>query len=295
MAKTYVDKIILVVGATGMLGEPVARQLAADGYSVRVLTTNPAKAKQKFDKPFEIIQGDVEKPATLESALAGCYGVHINLNGGPTPESYDRIEHKGTAAVAFAAIKFGIERITYISGASVRRENRHFYGTDAKFQAEAAIQDCGLAYTIFRPSWFMESLPLFVRNGRASTIGKQPHPVHWVAAADYARMVSKAYQTPAAEDKILYVYGPQAIPILEALKTYCAIAQPDVKVSSTPVWLVKLMATITGNALLKDVANLMAYYENIVEDSDPSEANQLLGAPSTTLQQWSKAQVAGSG
>jgi len=281
---------ILVVGATGMLGEPVARQLAADGYTVRVLTRNADKAKEKFGEQFEIFEGDVEQPDSLDAALMGCYGVHISLSGGPTPESYDRIENKGTAAVAFAAIKFGIERITYLSGASVRQENRHFYGTNAKFQAETAIQDCGLAYTIFRPSWFMESLPLFVRNGRASIIGKQPHPVHWVAAADYARMVSKAYQTPEAEDKTLYIYGPEAIPMPDALKTYCAIAQPDVKVSSTPVWLVKLMATVTGNALLKDVANMMAYFENFVEDSDPGEANQLLGAPTTTLQQWSETQ-----
>jgi hypothetical protein len=60
-----------------------------------------------------------------------------------------------------------------------------------------------------------------------------------------------------------------------------------------PVWLVKLMATVTGNAQLKDVANLMAYFEDFAEDCDPTEANQLLGAPTTTLQQWSEPQVAG--
>ena len=280
---------ILVVGATGMLGEPVARQLAADGYTVRVLTRNPEKAKEKFGEHFEIFEGDVEQPDSLDAALMGCYGVHINLNGGPTPESYDRIEHKGTAAVAFAAMKFGVERLTYLSGTSVRQENRHFYGTNAKFQAESAIKDCGVPYTIFRASWFMESLPLFVRDGRASVIGKQPHPVHWVAAADYARMVSKAYQTPEAEDKTLYIYGSEAIPMPDALKTYCAVVHPDLQVSSVPVWVIKLMATVTRNARLKDVANLMAYYENFVEDCDPTEANQLLGAPTTTLQQWSEA------
>jgi len=282
---------ILVVGATGMLGEPVARQLAADGYTVRVLTRNPAKAKAKFGEQFEIFEGDVEQPDSLDAALLGCYGVHINLNGGPTPESYDRIEHKGTAAVAFAAIKFGIERITYLSGTSVRQENRYFYGTNAKFQAESAIKDCGVPYTIFRPSWFMESLPLFVRNGRATMIGKQSASVHWVAAADYARMVSRAYQTPEAEDKTLYIYGPEVFTIPDAFTKYCAIVHAELKPSSVPIWVIKLMATFTGNAELKDVANLMAYYEKFVEDCDPTEANQLLGAPSTTLEEWSQKQT----
>jgi uncharacterized protein YbjT (DUF2867 family) len=292
------DKVILVVGATGMLGEPVARQLDADGYKVRILTRSPEKAKTKFGDSYEIVQGDVEQPDTLETALAGCYGVHINLAGGPTPESYNRIEHRGTANVTQAASRTGVKRLTYLSGASVRQENTRFYATKAKYQAEAAIKNCGIPYTIFRASWFMESLPLFVRGNRASMIGKQPAPVHWVAATDYARMVSKAYQTPEAENKTFYVYGPEAIPMLDALKTYCAIAHPEVKVSSVPVWVIKLMATFTRKAQLKDVTNLMAYFEKFTEDCDPTEANQILGAPTTTLQQWSaeqRAQVAGSG
>jgi uncharacterized protein YbjT (DUF2867 family) len=284
------NKTILVVGATGKLGEPVARRLQQDGYTVRVLTRTPAQAQAKFGDAFEVIPGDVENSATLEAALAGCYGVHINLSGGPRPEDYDRIEHRGTANVAQAAAKTGVQRVTYISGTSVRQENTWFYMTRAKFQAEEAIKNSGVPYTIFRPSWFMESLPLFVRNGRASIIGRQPAPAHWVAAADYARMVSNAYQTPAAENKTLYVYGPEAIKMLDALKAYCAIAQPDIKASSMPVWLVSLIATLTRNEELKDVTRLMAYFEKFTEDCDPTEANTLLGAPTTTLQQWCKPQ-----
>jgi uncharacterized protein YbjT (DUF2867 family) len=281
-------KTILVVGATGMLGEPVARQLYASGYTIRILSRTPDKAKIKFTDLFEVIQGDVEKPDTLKNALAGCYGVHINLSGGPRPEDYDRIEHRGTANVAQAASQAGVKRLTYLSGTSVRQENTWFYATKAKFQAEAAIRACGVPYSIFRTSWFMESLPLFVRGNRASMIGKQPSPVHWTAAADYARMVTQAYQTPAAENKTFYVYGPEAVGMTDALKTYCAVVHPEVKVSSLPVWLASLLATLTRNERLKDVTRLMAYYEKFTEDCDPTEANELLGTPTTTLQQWSE-------
>jgi uncharacterized protein YbjT (DUF2867 family) len=108
------DKVILVVGATGMLGEPVARQLDADGYKVRILTRSPEKAKTKFGDSYEIVQGDVEQPDTLETALAGCYGVHINLAGSPKPESYDHIEHQGTTNVAQAASNAGTNHSTLL-------------------------------------------------------------------------------------------------------------------------------------------------------------------------------------
>ena len=85
---------ILIVGATGMLGEPVARQLQADGHTVRLLSRNVAKAQTKFGEWFEVVYGDVAQPETIRKALAGCDGVHMNLAGGPTPEDYDRIEHR---------------------------------------------------------------------------------------------------------------------------------------------------------------------------------------------------------
>ena len=40
---------ILVVGATGMLGEPVARRLAADGHKVRVMSRNLSRAQSLFE------------------------------------------------------------------------------------------------------------------------------------------------------------------------------------------------------------------------------------------------------
>ena len=40
------DKTILVIGATGMLGEPVARCLKEDGFKVRVMTRDANKARK---------------------------------------------------------------------------------------------------------------------------------------------------------------------------------------------------------------------------------------------------------
>ena len=72
--------------------------------------------------------------------------------------------------------------------------------------AEDIIVNCGMPYTIFRPSWFMESLKFFVRGNSLSIIGKQQNPLGWVAAEDYARMVSAAYKTDDAKNKKFFIY-----------------------------------------------------------------------------------------
>ncbi len=284
------SQTILIVGATGKLGEPVARQLLKEGYTVRVLARNPEKARTKLGQAVEIVQGDVELPASLPAALEGCYGVHISLAGGPTRESYARVEFQGTANVAQAAAKQGVKRLTYLSGASVREENSWFYQIEAKFKAETALRESGVAYSIFRCSWFMESLPNLVQGKRAMLIGRQPAPLHWIAAQDFARMVAQAYRLPEAANKTLYVYGPETILMQQALETYCALVRPDAKVSQMPIWLISILAVLSRDPRLKDVAQLMAYFEHYTEANDPTEANTLLGAPTTTLQQWCQAQ-----
>ena len=63
---------ILIVGATGMLGAPVARRLIADGWRVRGLVRDPASARARFGDAIEWIAGDVTEPASLDAAFDGC-------------------------------------------------------------------------------------------------------------------------------------------------------------------------------------------------------------------------------
>jgi hypothetical protein len=40
--------------------------------------------------------------------------------------------------------------------------------------------------------------------------------------------------------------------------------------------------------MLKFASGLMGYFDKTPETGDPTEANQILGAPSTTLDDWMK-------
>lgn len=281
-------KKILIIGGTGMLGEPVARKLHQDGYDVRILSRNVDSAKEKFGETFEVVKGDIEDLQSLSNAMENCYGVHINLNGGPGPEDYDRVFNRGTLNIIDAAAKLGIQRLTMITGTSVAPENAWFYITKSKLKAEEAVIKSGIPYFIFRPSWFFESLPLFVRDGRASEVGKQKTPWRWLAVADYAQMVSKSYGLEDNLNKCLYIHGPELFTLKEALVRYCRVRHPEIKVSSVPIWLVSTIATLSGKAPMKDMVRMMAYFSKTPESGDPSEADRLLGKPLTTLDEWLK-------
>lgn len=278
---------ILVVGGTGMLGEPVARRLRAEGHHVRIFTRNPGQAQANFGADYEVVAGDVENLPSLESALKGCDGVHINLEGGLDPD----LERRGTVNTVRAAGDAGIHRITYLSGTSVRQENDWYAGTKAKHAAETAIRSSGIPYTVFQATFFFESLPKFVRGARATILGNQPHPWHWLAADDYARMLAKAYGTPEAANKTFHIFGPQPLTTRQALETFCRIARPDVKIGSLPFWMATAIATMSGDKMLKAVLPFFRYTEQVAEEGNPAEANALLGAPTTTLEQWSTQQA----
>jgi len=281
------DRTILVIGGTGMLGEPVARRLQADGYRVRILSRSPDKARARFGDPFEVVAGDVEDLASLDRALDGCHGVHINLPGFPP------LEVDGTANVARCAARAGVARLTYLSGASVCEKNAWFLLTRAKLEAEGALRAAGVPYTIFQPTWFMEALRRFVDGRWAIVFGKGPLRYHWVAASDYARMVSRAYDTPAAVNKVFPVFGPEAYTMREALTRYCAIAYPNLRVRTVPFWLTWAIAILGRQTELRAALPILRYCEKVGEEEDPAEANALLGAPPTTREDWSREQAAG--
>jgi NADH dehydrogenase len=270
---------ILVLGGTGLLGAPVARRLEADGFAVRLLARDPDKARAIFDESSEVASGDVTDVASLEAALADCEGAHISI-AGPA-------ELPAAQNVTTLAAELGLERITYISGATAFEENRWFPMTAQKLMAEQAIRACGVPYTIFCPTWPLEMLPRYARGGQPLLIGDRPLPVHWFAAGDMARMISNAYQLEAAANRKLFVHGPEAVTTVEALERYCRAFHPEVEsVPLMPIEAARAMAASTGNQMLGFFAELMAYFERVGEMGDPTEANELLGAPETTLDAW---------
>jgi NADH dehydrogenase len=273
------ERSILVLGGAGLLGKPVARRLRADGFNVRILTRSPKKASEDFNGSLDIITGDATDSKNLRAALEGCWGVHVSVAVSAELATAEK--------VAALASDLGVSRIGYVSGSTVDEANRWFPMIDQKLRAEQAVERSNLAWTVFRPTWPFETLGRFVRDGRATVIGRHRRPYHWFSADDFARMVSAAYQTDETAGKRLYIHGPEAILMHDALDRYRRTLYPEIEsVATLPTWLGKTLAFVTRNKILKSACELMAYFDKVPELGDPTEANRLLGAPTTTLDAW---------
>jgi uncharacterized protein YbjT (DUF2867 family) len=277
---------IAVIGATGVLGAPVARALLDAGYTVRVLGRNPGKAREQLGAAFEYSAADVTKPDTLAPALANCDGLHVNLRGTNSIESYHAVEAEGARQVVAAAARAGVGRLSYVSGAGDVQRARANPLIAAKLAAAEAVVSGGVPYMLLKPTHFMESLPMFVRAGRATIIGHQPHRYHYLAAADYARMVARAFGEPAAANRELTFFGPEAYTMREALEIYCRAAHPGIPIGRMPIWLFRTLATCTRNREMQFVGQLFSGFTLIGESGDPTATNALLGAPTVTLAHW---------
>ena len=287
------QQTILVIGATGTVGAPVARQLREDGYQVRLLVRDQARAAAQFGSDFEYIQGSVEERETVKQALSGCTGVHISLQAGSNPADIERVEHLGTLRVIELAAQQQLAHLTYVSGMFVGAEVGSTVLDDyAKRSVEQALQQSGISFTIFKPTYFMDTLPKQLQGKRAMILGKQPHPLHLVAASDFGRMVSRAFQAASAANKIFYIQGPEALTMEEALHLYCRILEPETQVTTIPLWVMSVVDTLFLGKKMRRTLQIMQVLQRSGEFGDPSEANRILGAPTTTLRAWCEQQRA---
>ena len=272
---------ILVIGGTGLFGIPTSHRLKEDGFDVRVMTRDAAKAKKLFNSSFEIFEGDASNKIKLEDAMKDCHGVVISVTG-----PGDKAAAMNVSALAK---DMGIKQIVYISGATVNDKNKWFPMIKDKLDAEKVIRKCGVPYTILRPTWPMEQLPRFVQKGKVTIIGEQPAPIHWFAVIDLARMISTAFKKKAAQNRVLYVHGPEAHTMKEAMQIYCKTFHPEIKeISVLPIWMAKALKLIIRKDMFHFIVNLMAYFDKAGEAGNPKEANEILDAPTITLEMWMK-------
>jgi dihydroflavonol-4-reductase len=111
---------ILVTGATGKVGNAVARALHARGDEVVVLARDPAKARGLLpDGGLTVARGDVTEPDSVRAAVEGC---ELVFNAMGVPEQwvrdegvFERVNARGAETVVRAARDAGVRRVVHTS------------------------------------------------------------------------------------------------------------------------------------------------------------------------------------
>jgi len=112
--------MILVTGATGFLGNHVARALAARGESLRLLVRASSRLDTLEGIPgYETCVGDLKDKASLERAVKGCTMLfHVAADyrfDVADPQEMYRSNVEGSKALLEAAGQAGVARIVYTS------------------------------------------------------------------------------------------------------------------------------------------------------------------------------------
>src|SRR3954452_16557713 len=129
----------LVTGATGKIGNAVARQLVERGEDVVAVIRDPAKARDLLPSAVELARGDVNDPPSLRSAAEGIDGA-FNCMGlfeqwFPDPGIFDRINGQGARNVIAAAREAGAKRTVHTSTFDV------FHAPQGGTVSEAEVAD----------------------------------------------------------------------------------------------------------------------------------------------------------
>ena len=207
--------MILLVGATGVLGQETARQLTAVNQSVRAMTRTPEKATDLKDLGAEVVHGDL---TDLPSLARACNGVEIVIASahslfGRGKNRSENVDDQGHRDLIDAAKKANVRQFVYISAYGASPDHPvDFYRS--KYRVEQYLQHSGLTYTILRPGAFMEWHAHrllgkgILDKGKTTILGKGDLPVSYVAAHDIAQLIVMALDNPTAYSRIINVGGP---------------------------------------------------------------------------------------
>ncbi|HET8940051.1 MAG TPA: NAD(P)-dependent oxidoreductase [Polyangiales bacterium] len=108
---------ILITGATGKVGNRLAKRLAQRGDQVRALVRDPARATDLRDANIEVISGDLLDAASLAAAVSGSDAVvHCAaFFRGATAEQAHAVNDLGTRHLANAARAASVKRFVFTS------------------------------------------------------------------------------------------------------------------------------------------------------------------------------------
>ncbi len=240
---------ILVSNANGKVGREVAKALSAAAQSVRIGARNVDKARAEFPGA-EIVELDFARPATLAAAVKGVGAV---FSAAP----YELLPTAERELIA-AAKAAGVARFVKLSAMGVEGDPN-----SPHMLAEKALKQSGLAWTVLRPTFFMQNyatmMAASVRSGAIYEAAAEG-ATSFVDARDIAAVAVAALTKPGHAGKIYTLTGPAALTrkdvaaaLTKALGkpvAYVAIDDAALRgaMAGAPPALVELMSALYGYA-----------------------------------------------
>lgn len=284
------SKKITVIGATGMIGIPVTKELLKAGFEITALVRNIEKAKQIFPTgKVHFVNGDLQNITEISEALKNADAVYISISSSPNDKKNEfNPEMQGFENILSALKTSSVKQVGFLSSFLARNYVGDWWVMNAKKQAINKIKNCGIPYTIFYPSNLMENFNGGMRNGnKINIIGKSTEKAWWIAGEDLGKIVAKSFETEKALNKEYSVQGLDAMTTLEATNAYIEnYTREKLKIAKLPMRMAKLLSLFVKP--LKFVVPLIDTMNKNKETFEAKETWDDLGKPSIRISQFAK-------
>ena len=221
----------LVVGATGPvgLGGDICRLLRAAGKPTRALVrpTSDAKRVEALRMAgVDLVEGDLKDPLSLRAA---CRDVHTVISTASVmvsrqpDDTVERVDGDGQIDLIDAAKGCGVDSFVFTSFSG--GIDRDFPFRNAKRHVEHHLRASGLAFTILRPTFYMEVWLSPIggfdySNGRATVYGTGRNRISWLSFHDVARFALMCVDNPETRNASFELGGPEALTPLDVVRIF---------------------------------------------------------------------------
>jgi uncharacterized protein YbjT (DUF2867 family) len=231
--------MILVTGATGMIGRTLVGQLDEQDVAFRATS----RSRDQENSIPHLVTMDFADPASIAEALDGTDVVFLN-----TAQHPDMAALQGN--VVDVAKGAGVGHIVKLSAgnAFVGHDSRSWVGR-AHTEIEDQIFESGLGWTILRPRFFMQNLLGFAGPISEGTL-PMPLPDQHIAPVDtrdIAAVAAAVLTAPGDHDERIYdLSGPESVSFDDLAQRFSDTLGTNVTHVSPPLSSVAAAAAATG-------------------------------------------------
>lgn len=233
---------ILILGATGNVGQPLVQALLARGEQV--------KAASRTGKPVagaESVAVDYARPETFTAAFDGVDRAYVML-----PTGYVNVK-KLLLPVIQAAAERGV-KVVFQSVFGVDADDSIPYR-----QVEIALEKSGTPYVILRPNWFADNFHTFWKAGIDQgqiAVPAAEGQSSFIDVRDIAESAAAALTTDRFDRQAFNLTGPEALSYTQAAQILSeVIGKP---IAYTPIDDSTFIRILTGAGVPSDYADFLA-------------------------------------
>lgn len=293
--------MILVVGGTGNLGQPVVLQLLAEGKAVRVMTREPLRASKLQAAGAQVVKGDLRDAQSLKQATQGARIVvsssHALLSG--RANSSRLVDDTGQHALIHAAEQAGVEQFVFVSALGASPSHPiDFWRTKARI--EEFLRTRPLRFTIIRPSAFI-GLHAYDLIGKPVVTGKPvimfgagTQLINYVAESDVATLLISAIDNSAMDGQTIEIGGPDNLSAHQIVQIFEKLSGRTARVVHVPLLIPRVLSGFI-RPMHEGIGRLLKASANLPKQDmtfDPRELLSRYPRTLTRLEDWAHDRVA---